>query len=265
MKARHIQTFLQSVACATLVVLQVKPALATETWYRWTDSQGSHLENHSPASGISYERVAVPDSIQWASRPDIPEAVNDSSNRSVRNFLRQTSESVYRVVLGASMAPEAAEALSGSAVAISEHLLLTSCRVAESSGRGLFIGIDGTNDLVRAELVARDYLSDRCVISVGDARLRPVVGIRRFDTLELGEPLYAVTDPVQRSLSGGELSGFETLGRTRYLHTTAAISLTSWSGSGLFDSHGNLVGVITVIWSDSQFVKVAIPAEDFWK
>jgi S1-C subfamily serine protease len=265
MKTSRIRSLFQSVACVALVLLQLKPALASETWYRWTDSQGTpQLESHPPALGISYEQVAVPNSIQWAGRPDIPAAITDGSNRSVKNFLRQTSESVYPVVLGASMAPEAAEAISGSAVAISEHQLLTSCRVAEPSGRSLFIGIDGANDLVRAELVARDYLSDRCVISVHDARLRPVAGVRRFDTLELGEPLYSVSDPVQRSLSGGELSGFEAAGRTRYLHTTAAISSSS-SGSGLFDRHGNLIGVITIIWSDFQFVEVAIPAEDFWK
>ena len=262
MNTSRVRSFLQVVACVTLVALQAKPVLASETWYRWVDGT-SHVENHPPPPGISYQLVLVPDSIEWAGRPDIPATVTDSSNRSVKNFLRQTSESVYPVVLGASSLPEAAEAISGSGVAISEHFLLTNCRVAESSGRDLFVGVDGMKNLVRAQLVARNYPSDRCVISV-DVRLRPAAGIRRFDTLELGEPVYAVSDPVQRSLSGGELSGFQSLESHRYLQTTAAMSSAS-SGSGLFDSHGNLIGVIATVWSDSHFVQLAIPAEDFWK
>jgi serine protease Do len=136
--------------------------------------------------------------------------------------------------------------------------------VTESSGRDLFIGIGGITNLVRAHLVARDFPTDRCVISVSGVRLHQAAGVRPFDTLKLGESVYAVGNPVNRSLSQGTLSGLQVLDRARYLQSTAAIPTTS-SGGGLFDGRGNLIGIITTLWVDYQFVEVAVPAEDFWK
>jgi serine protease Do len=265
MKRARARDFLRPIACLMLFALQAEVAQASETWYRWVDAQGtSHLDNQPPGAGISYQLVTVPDSIEWTGRPDMPPAVTDKSNRFVKGLFGQASQSVYPVVIGASGLPETPETVSGSAVAISDSLLLTNCSVTEASGRGLFIGIGGIDKLVRAQLVARDYPSGRCVISVRDARVHPAAGVRRLDTLEFGEPVYAVSDPVKRSLSRGELSGLQVFDRAQYLQTTAAVPPGS-SGSGVFDSSGNLIGVITTIWWDSQPVEVAIPAEDFWK
>ena len=50
----------------------------------------------------------------------------------------------------------------------------------------------------------------------------------------------------------------------RYLQTTAAISPGS-SGGGLFDAHGNLLGITAFTMSNSQSLNFAIPAEDFWQ
>lgn len=248
-----------------LTLLQAGAALASETWYQWVDSQGAaHLDNQLPGPGISYQMMLVPESIHWAARPDIPAPVTDASSRLVANVFVQAPDSVYPVVLGASGLPEAPATISGSAVAISEDTLLTNCLVTESAGRDLLIGVGGIDKLVRAELVGRDYPMGQCVLSVRGVRLHPAAGVRRFDTLELGEPVYAIGNPATRSVFRAELSGLQVFDRARYLLTTAPISSTS-SGSGLFDGHGNLIGIISWIVWDSQSVQVVIPAEDFWR
>ncbi len=50
----------------------------------------------------------------------------------------------------------------------------------------------------------------------------------------------------------------------RFVQTTAPISHGS-SGGGLFDGHGNLVGITTMTLTGTQNINFAIPAEDFWK
>jgi S1-C subfamily serine protease len=263
MKNRRGHNLLRPAVFA-LALLQAGAALA-ETWYQWVDSQGTaHLHSHSPGAGIAYQPVAVPESIHWAARPDIPAPVTDASSRLVANEFAQAPDSVYPVVLGASGLPETPATVSGSAVAISENMLLTNCLVTESGGRDLLIGVGGIDKLVTAELVGRDYPMGQCVLSVRGARLHPTAGVRRFDTLELGEPVYAIGNSATRSLFRGELSGLQVFDGARYLLTTVPISSTS-SGSGLFDGHGNLIGIISWIWWDSESVQVVIPAEDFWR
>jgi hypothetical protein len=108
------------VAFFALALIQADAAIASETWYRWLDSQGTaHLESSPPGSGISYELVPLPEPIQRSGRPVIPAAVADASHRFLESLLGRTSDSVYPVVLGASSLPEAPDTVSGSAVAIS--------------------------------------------------------------------------------------------------------------------------------------------------
>jgi S1-C subfamily serine protease len=90
--------------------------------------------------------------------------------------------------------------------------------------------------------------------------------VRRVDTLEVGETVYAIGNPLRldRTLSDGLLSARRVIGELRYLQTTAAISPGS-SGGGLFDGRGNLIGVTTFTAKGAQNINFAIPAEDFWK
>ena len=102
-------------------------------------------------------------------------------------------------------------------------------------------------------------------IKVPAVLLHPVAGLRRVDTLEIGEPVYAIGNPLrfERTLSDGLISGKRRFGEVRMLQTSAPISPGS-SGGGLFDSRGNLVGITTSSLKSAQSINFAIPAEDYW-
>jgi S1-C subfamily serine protease len=155
-------------------------------------------------------------------------------------------------------------------VAISEDLAMTNCHVIDNPSNEIVIGSARMDAPSSVELVAVNIDADRCVVKGRNLRLRPVAGIRAFDSLQIGEPLYAIGNPqrLQWTISDGLLSGKRIDGEYRWLQTTAPISPGS-SGGGLFDSRGNLVGITTKsmvgLWGRNQNLNMAIPAEDFWK
>ena len=117
-----------------------------------------------------------------------------------------------------------------------------------------------------AELVAIDFDADRCVVKTPSLTLNPVSGIRRYDSLEVGEAVFAVGNPrrMERTLSDGLISGLRSQDDGRLIQFTAAISPGS-SGGGLFDAHGNLVAITSYSLKGAQGINFAIPAEDFWR
>ena len=151
----------------------------------------------------------------------------------------------------------------GSAVAISEHLLLTNCHVVR--GRALIkLMQEGTRD--DASLVAADEGSDRCVLKAAKLTLTPVAGVRTIESLAVGEHVFAVGAPLtlERTLSDGLISAVRSRGGRAMVQTSAAISPGS-SGGGLFDERGNLIGITTLTSRIGQNVNFAIAAEEFWK
>jgi S1-C subfamily serine protease len=96
------------------------------------------------------------------------------------------------------------------------------------------------------------------------------VGVRSYDSLEVGEKVYTLGSPVglELTLSDGLISGRRDEDGFHYVQTTAPISPGS-SGGGLFDARGNLVGVTTLVLTGrerlNQALNFAIPAEAFWQ
>jgi S1-C subfamily serine protease len=82
--------------------------------------------------------------------------------------------------------------------------------------------------------------------------------------------VYTVGAPsgLELTLANGIVSGLRTRDHRRLIQTTAPISPGS-SGGGLFDAHGNVVGITTMVLADSgrlnQALNFAIPADEFWK
>ena len=151
----------------------------------------------------------------------------------------------------------------GSAVAISEHLLLTNCHVVKDRAIIKLVQ-EGTRD--NASLVAADDASDRCVIKAETLKLTPVTGVRTIDSLAVGERAFAVGAPLsfERTLSEGLVSAIRSRGGRAMVQTSAAISPGS-SGGGLFDERGNLIGITTLTFRIAQNLNFAIAAEEFWK
>jgi S1-C subfamily serine protease len=151
----------------------------------------------------------------------------------------------------------------GSAVAISDHLLLTNCHVVK--GREL-IKIIREHAVTDAKLVAADIGGDRCVLRAEGITLLPVTGVRSFGDLAVGEHVYAIGAPrgLELTLSEGLLSGLRHQPGRNLVQTSAAISPGS-SGGGLFDERGNLIGITEMqVAGAAQNLNFAGAAADFW-
>jgi S1-C subfamily serine protease len=179
-------------------------------------------------------------------------------------LFKTLQRSVYVVAATASLADaRARDVMQGSAVAVSEHLLLTNCHVVK--GREL-IKIVQDHTVSDAKLVAADTVVDRCVLRADGITLVPVVGVRPFADLAVGEHVFAIGAPVglERTLSEGLLSGLRHQPGRNLVQTSAAISPGS-SGGGLFDERGNLIGITTMqVRGVAQNLNFAVAAGDYW-
>ena len=238
-----------------------------EAWYRWVDADGLfHFDRQPPMSATQYELLQVPDPIRWSNPPHMSDEIVAEATTTTQNLFKHASESIYRVLGSVKNGLRSELRAFGSAVAIKERLAITNCHVVEAAGEDLYLGASGVQAVEKAELVAVDFIADRCVVSVRDMHLHPVAGIRRYDTLEIGETVYAIGNPrsMERTLSNGLVSGKRTIEGERFLQTTAPISPGS-SGGGLFDGRGNLIAITSMSLRGAQNINFAIPAEDFWK
>jgi len=149
----------------------------------------------------------------------------------------------------------------GSAVAISDSILLTNCHVL--AGRPQ-IKIVQDGNFGRARLIYADPGGDRCFLRA-DMPVHPVPGVSPFDDLKVGERVYSIGAKagLERSFDEGMISGLRDLEGVRFVQNSAPTWFGS-SGGGLFDAKGNLVGITTAINAKIPNESFAIAAEDFW-
>jgi S1-C subfamily serine protease len=192
-----------------------------------------------------------------SSPPSVPGTALDATA-----LFKKLSASVFK--LEASRAEGLAQ---GSAVAINTAELVTNCHVVQGA---LKLVLKQGKEQWSASVVRADPKTDRCVIKSDNPRLTPVVGVRAYDSLEVGEKVYTLGSPVglELTLSDGLISGRRDEGGFHYVQTTAPISPGS-SGGGLFDARGNLIGVTTLVLTGrerlNQALNFAIPADAFWQ
>jgi S1-C subfamily serine protease len=155
----------------------------------------------------------------------------------------------------------------GSAVAISATELLTNCHVVQGA---LKLALKQSKKAWPARVTRADPATDRCIISATGAVLQPVMGVRSYESLAVGEAAYTLGSPVglELTLSNGIVSGRRDEQGHHYVQTTAPISPGS-SGGGLFDGRGNLIGITTSVLVGrehlNQSLNFAIPADAFWQ
>ena len=259
---------LRCIAAVLPIGLALCASVRADTYYRWTDSDGSTRVTHDqPGTGVAYQAFEVPDPIRWSNAPSMPPEVASAGGTSIQGLFKIASQSVYGVMGKLRPGPDGRSArVYGSAVAITDKLAVTNCHVVEAARDEIYLGAASSDSVEQATLIAADYEADRCVIGVHSMDLKPVAGIRAFDSLEVGEAVYAIGNPLrlERTLSDGLLSAKRVIAERHYLQTTAAISPGS-SGGGLFDVRGNLIGVTTFTIKGGQNINFAIPAEDFWR
>ena len=155
----------------------------------------------------------------------------------------------------------------GSGVIVSPNVVATNCHVVDSYGDIVIYKHDNrratTDTRYRATIRRRDTARDFCLLDVAGLQGIPA-NARRYHTLNIGEDVYAVGSPkgLGLSLSSGIISQLRQEASPRYIQTDAAISPGS-SGGGLFDSDGNLIGILTRKIADEEVegIGFAIPAE----
>jgi hypothetical protein len=182
------------------------------------------------------------------------------------DLFKSASQSVYVVLAFANQtALENIQPLAqGSAVAIDDFHLLTNCHVLEG-GEVFVIGKSESETLNSATIVQADSSGDRCIVRSNNS-VTPVQGVRRFESLEVGEGVFAIGSPsgLENTLSEGLVSGKRNHNDLSLVQTSASISPGS-SGGGLFDSRGNLVGITTMYLRDAQNLNFAISADEYLK
>lgn len=153
--------------------------------------------------------------------------------------------------------------LQGSAVAISASEAITNCHVVAHAKS---ITVSKGPDELSAEITTADPQSDRCYLKVRGGALKPILGVRDYGNLVIGETVYTIGSPrgLDSTLAQGLLSGLRNRDGTQYIQTSAPISKGS-SGGGLFDDRGNLIGITTLVIKDSQNLNFAIAASEYWK
>jgi S1-C subfamily serine protease len=215
-----------------------------------------------PRAGSTGGRVAPSGGWPAWSVPAAGPTSIDGPALDARSLFKKLSVSVFRVEAKGAMGTA-----QGSAVAVSTTQLVTNCHVVEGA---LKLVLKQGNQEWPASIVRSDPATDRCVITAAGLMLQPVAGVRTYDSLEVGEPVYTLGAPVglELTLSNGIISGRREEQGRHFVQTTAPISPGS-SGGGLFDARGNLVGVTTLVLVGrehlNQALNFAIAADAFWQ
>lgn len=155
----------------------------------------------------------------------------------------------------ASQLKQEATEFHGSAVAVSENLLLTNCDVLENAGStGLYQ--NGKLITTTVRLIKAKRPAGLCVLQAGGAKLKPVNGVRYAQDLSAGEKTYTVRSG---ALAEGTLQAAKLQGNIKLLVSNSPVTAGT-AGGGLFDSMGNLIGITTL---RSQTAVIAV--EEFYQ
>jgi S1-C subfamily serine protease len=196
-------------------------------------------------------------------RPAMPPARPGDALAS-STLYQKISPSIY-VVMASEHALELVgrtEYSQGSAVAVTDRILITNCHVV--SGRPQ-ISISQNGQTSRATLVYADSAGDRCFLKSDSMPVNPVQGIRRFEDIRVGETVFSLGTPVglELSFADGLVSGLRQFEGVHIVQNSAPTWHGS-SGGGLFDTRGNLVGITTAISTNIPNLNFSIAASDFW-
>lgn len=175
------------------------------------------------------------------------------------------SRSVWLIVAATSLddLKEGKNLSLGSAVAVTPSLLLTNCHVID---RKPVMWIKQAQAIETVRVISADGDTDRCVLAVEAGTLSPVLGMRNYQELRVGEDVFTIGAPsgLEASFAQGVISGLRPIERRRLIQTTAPISPGS-SGGGLFDKSGNLIGITTFRVRDGQNLNFAIAVDDYFQ
>lgn len=164
------------------------------------------------------------------------------------------SASIVRVFAGDPAKPSK----QGSGVVIEAARVVTNCHVVAGGGRiTVKAGLAAHSATVRVA----DEERDLCVLDVPGLDA-PAVPLGTVANLRVGQRVYAIGAPLglELTLSEGIVSSLRVVPEGKVIQTTAPVSPGS-SGGGLFDTRGELVGIVTFQSRDGQNLNFAVPVD----
>ncbi len=110
-----------------------------------------------------------------------------------------------------------------------------------------------------SDLIDVDDAKDIAIIKIKGFKL-PTVSLGDSDKAETGESIVAISSPegLVNSLTTGVISGVRRLDTHRVFQITAPISRGS-SGGALFNSNGEVIGIVTYLLKSGQNINFALP------
>lgn len=147
------------------------------------------------------------------------------------------SQSVFKI---AAIKDRLGEVSQGSAVAVDNYSVINNCHVTAGMKYYGIIKNGKVNPMFdfksKKEVDLCVYKTEHPVTSIAE--------FRRYDTLKVGEKVYAIGSPegLENTLSEGIISALRTEGNVRKIQITAPIAHGS-SGGALFDAQGRLIGI----------------------
>lgn len=180
-----------------------------------------------------------------------PPAVVDTAQ-----LYKRLTPSVYMLVAWSNEK----EGASGSAVAVTKSLALTTCHVL---GKHPYSELRTKNHRIKISIDYRNDGSDVCILKDRSASLHPVIGVRVYDAIIIGERVYSVGSPdgLFNTFTEGLISGKRRVEGRQLLQFSAPITGGA-SGGGIFDKDGKLLGIIKSGLQDGN-INFAIPIDKF--
>src|SRR5262245_8468270 len=136
--------------------------------------------------------------------------------------------------------------------------IVTNLHVVQGAS-SLRVKLPGGDAYKTSDLVDVDDAKDLAIVKVKGFKL-PVVTLGDSDKAETGEAVVAISSPegLGNSSSTGVISGVRRFDTHRVFQITAPISQGS-SGGALFNSSGEVIGVITYLLKSGQNINFAVP------
>jgi tetratricopeptide (TPR) repeat protein len=145
----------------------------------------------------------------------------------------------------------------GSGVVIGQGRIVTNCHVVREANS---LKVNTGTQEYAAKWTQTDPSRDICVISA-EGITAPAVDVRKLNEVKIGEPVFAVGNPLGfgLSVSSGLISSISPYRNEQVIVASISLSPGS-SGGGLFDTRGRLLGITTAILSSGQNLNIVLPA-----
>ena len=260
---RRFWLLFAQVSTICLAVLFVVVTLRPDLLGRFTGKNNVVLIEESLGT-ITRPKI---DSLADAARKATPSVVNIYTSKEVRQRNPLLDDPVIRRFFPGlpDGEPRRASSLGSGVIVSSEGFVLTNNHVIEDADDIQLVLADGRR--MRATVRGSDPESDLAVLKI-DGKDLPAVTFGKLENVQVGDAVLAIGSPynIGSSVTHGIVSalGRNHLGVNRFedfIQTDAAVNPGN-SGGALVDSGGNLIGINSVIYSQSggsQGIGFAIP------